>query len=45
MTSKNFINFHVLIFHSASCLKRDGMNMQKTAVFGGGTGCVFPSNP
>lgn len=35
MTSKNFINFHVLISHSPSCLNRDDMNMQKTAVFGG----------
>ncbi len=31
----NFINFHVLISHSPSCLNRDDMNMQKTAVFGG----------
>lgn len=35
MTVKNFINFHVLISHSPSCLNRDDMNMQKTAVFGG----------
>lgn len=35
MTDKNFINFHVLISHSPSCLNRDDMNMQKTAVFGG----------
>lgn len=35
MTSKKFINFHVLISHSPSCLNRDDMNMQKTAVFGG----------
>jgi CRISPR system Cascade subunit CasC len=35
MNSKNFINFHVLISHSPSCLNRDDMNMQKTAVFGG----------
>ncbi len=35
MTSKNFINFHVLMSHSPSCLNRDDMNMQKTAVFGG----------
>ena len=35
MTRKNFINFHVLISHSPSCLNRDDMNMQKTAVFGG----------
>ncbi len=33
--AKNFINFHVLISHSPSCLNRDDMNMQKTAVFGG----------
>src|SRR3990172_2532057 len=35
MTTKNFVNFHVLISHSPSCLNRDDMNMQKTAVFGG----------
>ncbi len=35
MTTKNFINFHVLISHSPSCLNRDDVNMQKTAVFGG----------
>lgn len=35
MTTKNFINFHVLISHSPSCLNRDDMNMQKTAIFGG----------
>lgn len=35
MPAKNFINFHVLISHSPSCLNRDDMNMQKTAVFGG----------
>lgn len=35
MSRKNFINFHVLISHSPSCLNRDDMNMQKTAVFGG----------
>jgi CRISPR system Cascade subunit CasC len=35
MTPKNFVNFHVLISHSPSCLNRDDMNMQKTAVFGG----------
>ena len=35
MTTQNFINFHVLISHSPSCLNRDDMNMQKTAVFGG----------
>ena len=35
MTEKNFINFHILISHSPSCLNRDDMNMQKTAIFGG----------
>jgi len=35
MPAKNFVNFHVLISHSPSCLNRDDMNMQKTAVFGG----------
>jgi len=35
MTMKNFINFHVLISHSPSCLNRDDMNMQKSALFGG----------
>ncbi|NBQ68592.1 MAG: type I-E CRISPR-associated protein Cas7/Cse4/CasC [Nitrosomonadaceae bacterium] len=35
MIAKNFINYHVLISHSPSCLNRDDMNMQKTAVFGG----------
>lgn len=35
MTAKNFVNFHVLTSHSPSCLNRDDMNMQKTAVFGG----------
>jgi CRISPR system Cascade subunit CasC len=35
MIAKNFVNFHVLISHSPSCLNRDDMNMQKTAVFGG----------
>ncbi len=35
MIAKNFINFHVLISHSPSCLNRDDMNMQKTAIFGG----------
>ena len=35
MTTKNFINFHVLVSHSQYCLNRDDMNMQKTAVFGG----------
>lgn len=37
MTAKNFVNFHILISHSPSCLNRDDMNMQKTAVFGGRT--------
>ena len=32
---KNFINYHILISHSPSCLNRDDMNMQKTAIFGG----------
>lgn len=32
---KNFLNLHVLISHSPSCLNRDDMNMQKSAVFGG----------
>ncbi len=35
MSEKNFLNYHVLISHSPSCLNRDDMNMQKTAVFGG----------
>lgn len=35
MTAKNFLNFHVLISHSPSCLNRDDMGMQKTAIFGG----------
>lgn len=34
-TPKNFVNFHVLISHSPSCLNRDDMNMQKVATFGG----------
>ncbi|MCW9013275.1 MAG: type I-E CRISPR-associated protein Cas7/Cse4/CasC [Gammaproteobacteria bacterium] len=33
--SKNFLNIHVLISHSPSCLNRDDMNMQKSTVFGG----------
>jgi len=37
MIAKNFINFHVLFSHSPSCLNRDDMNMQKTAIFGGVT--------
>lgn len=32
---KNFLNIHVLISHSPSCLNRDDMNMQKSAIFGG----------
>ncbi|MBN8766822.1 MAG: type I-E CRISPR-associated protein Cas7/Cse4/CasC [Thiobacillus sp.] len=35
MSNKNFLNIHILISHSPSCLNRDDMNMQKTAVFGG----------
>jgi CRISPR system Cascade subunit CasC len=35
MNEKNFINYHILISHSPSCLNRDDMNMQKTAIFGG----------
>ncbi len=35
MSEKNFLNFHVLMSHSPSCLNRDDMNMQKSAVFGG----------
>ena len=35
MSARNFVNFHVLISHSPSCLNRDDMNMQKTAIFGG----------
>lgn len=35
MNDKNFVNFHVLISHSPSCLNRDDMNMQKSALFGG----------
>jgi len=35
MMDRNFINYHILISHSPSCLNRDDMNMQKTAVFGG----------
>lgn len=33
--SKNYINFHILISHTPSCLNRDDMNMQKSAFFGG----------
>lgn len=35
MTEKNYLDIHVLISHSPSCLNRDDMNMQKSAVFGG----------
>lgn len=35
MPEKNYLNLHMLISHSPSCLNRDDMNMQKTAVFGG----------
>jgi len=35
MNDKNFLNIHVLISHSPSCLNRDDMNMQKSAIFGG----------
>lgn len=31
----NYLNLHVLMSHSPSCLNRDDMNMQKSAVFGG----------
>jgi len=31
--NENFINFHILISHSPSCLNRDDMNMQKSAFF------------
>ncbi|MBV1879329.1 MAG: type I-E CRISPR-associated protein Cas7/Cse4/CasC [Pseudomonadales bacterium] len=33
--SRNYLNMHVLISHSPSCLNRDDMNMQKSAIFGG----------
>ena len=33
--NKNYINYHILISHSPSCLNRDDMNMQKSAMFGG----------
>lgn len=33
--NENFLNLHVLISHSPSCLNRDDMNMQKSAIFGG----------
>ena len=32
---KNYVNYHVLISHSPSCLNRDDMNIQKSTVFGG----------
>lgn len=35
MSEKNYLNVHVLMSHSPSCLNRDDMNMQKSAVFGG----------
>lgn len=35
MMDKNYLNYHVLISHSPSCLNRDDMNMQKSAIFGG----------
>ncbi len=35
MSDKNFLNIHVLISHNPSCLNRDDMNMQKSAIFGG----------
>lgn len=35
MSAENYLNLHVLISHSPSCLNRDDMNMQKSAVFGG----------
>lgn len=35
LSMSNFINIHVLISHSPSCLNRDDMNMQKDAIFGG----------
>jgi len=35
MDNKNFLNIHVIISHSPSCLNRDDMNMQKSAIFGG----------
>lgn len=33
--NSRYLNIHVLISHSPSCLNRDDMNMQKSAVFGG----------
>lgn len=35
MSGHNFLNLHVLISHSPSCLNRDDANMQKSAIFGG----------
>ncbi len=35
MSNHNFLNLHVLISHSPSCLNRDDANMQKSAIFGG----------
>lgn len=35
MSDKNFFNIHLLISHNPSCLNRDDMNMQKSALFGG----------
>lgn len=35
MSEKNYLNLHVVISHSPSCLNRDDMNMQKSAMFGG----------
>lgn len=32
---RKFVNIHMLVSHSPSCLNRDDMNMQKSAVFGG----------
>jgi CRISPR system Cascade subunit CasC len=32
---KNFLNLHAIMSHSPSCLNRDDMNMQKSAIFGG----------
>ena len=32
---KSYLNIHVLTSHSPSCLNRDDMNMQKSAIFGG----------
>nr|WP_278181662.1 type I-E CRISPR-associated protein Cas7/Cse4/CasC [Escherichia coli] len=40
----NFINIHVLISHSPSCLNRDDMNMQKDAIFGGKRALLNKSN-